>query len=202
MAAKNKKVELKCVMLGKAHVGKTCLVERFKNDRWAPDLGPTIGAAFVAKDVMVGKRAVTIGVWDTAGSERYAAMTRHYYQGAEAAVICYDVTDAASWAKVKHWVKEILDICEECILAIVATKMDLLDEGKTRAVDREEVAQYVRSINAGSYETSSRTGQSVMAPFQDICQKFTARPPRQSVSSYEPVTLAVTKPTEPPNCAC
>jgi len=26
-------------------------------------------------------------------------MTRHYYLGAEAAVICYDVTDAASWAK-------------------------------------------------------------------------------------------------------
>ena len=102
----------------------------------------------------------------------------------------------------KFWVKEILDICEECILAIVATKMDLLDEGKVRAVDREEVAQYVRSINAGSYETSSKTGANVLAPFQDICEKFTTRPPRPSVSSYAPAVPLRTQQDEPSRCTC
>lgn len=45
-------------------------------------------------------------------------MTRHYYQGAEAALICYDVTDAESWDKVKFWVKEVLDIAEVLMIAL------------------------------------------------------------------------------------
>jgi GTPase SAR1 family protein len=55
-----------------------------------------------------GKEIVhNIGVWDTAGSERYYSMTQHYYKGSHAAVICYDITKRKSWEKVKYWVEEL-----------------------------------------------------------------------------------------------
>ena len=33
---------------------------------------------------------ITLGIWDTAGSERYESMSRIYYRGTAAAVVCYD----------------------------------------------------------------------------------------------------------------
>jgi GTPase SAR1 family protein len=44
---------------------------------------------------------------DTAGSERYEAMSRIYYRGAKAAIICFDLTEQNSFEKVKFWVKEL-----------------------------------------------------------------------------------------------
>uniref|UniRef100_A0A3P9NGN3 RAB24, member RAS onco family n=1 Tax=Poecilia reticulata TaxID=8081 RepID=A0A3P9NGN3_POERE len=85
------RVDAKVVMLGKESVGKTSLVERYVHHRFL--VGPyqnTIGAAFVAKPIQVADRVITLGIWDTAGSERYEAMSRIYYRGARAAVVCYD----------------------------------------------------------------------------------------------------------------
>lgn len=136
------RVDLKVVMLGKEYVGKTSLVERYVHDRFlvgpyqnvsAPARGgragrgrhapadltacpslQTIGAAFVAKVMSVGDRTVTLGIWDTAGSERYEAMSRIYYRGAKAAIVCYDLTDSNSFERAKFWVKELRSLEEGC----------------------------------------------------------------------------------------
>ena len=42
---------------------------------------------------------MAVGVWDTAGSERYEAMSRMYYRNAKAAIVCYAVNDFDSWDK-------------------------------------------------------------------------------------------------------
>ena len=44
---------------------------------------------------------------DTAGSERYEAMSRIYYRGAKAAIVCYDLSDRTSFERVRFWVKEL-----------------------------------------------------------------------------------------------
>lgn len=191
MSAKNGKNQLKCVMLGKHNVGKSCLVERFLHDRWTPTLDLTVGAAFVSKDVVVGKHTVTMGLWDTAGSERYQAMTRHYYQGAAAAIICYDLTDASTWEKVTYWVNEILAANEHCIISLVGNKVDLLDEGVSRAVEDSAVKAYADQLGASAWECSSKSGKNVQEPFQDVCQKFHQqnKGKAKDVSKYPGVVL-------------
>uniref|UniRef100_A0A674N3U0 RAB24, member RAS oncogene family n=1 Tax=Takifugu rubripes TaxID=31033 RepID=A0A674N3U0_TAKRU len=109
------RVDAKVVMLGKESVGKTSLVERYVHHRFL--VGPyqnTIGAAFVAKPIQLGEKVVTLGIWDTAGSERYEAMSRIYYRGARAAIVCYDLTDSSSFQRARFWVKELQN-CEEVI---------------------------------------------------------------------------------------
>jgi Ras-related protein Rab-24 len=44
---------------------------------------------------------------DTAGSERYEAMSRIYYRGARAAVLCFDLTDRSSFDKLRFWIGEL-----------------------------------------------------------------------------------------------
>ncbi|GFS17192.1 Ras-related protein Rab-21 [Elysia marginata] len=98
------KVDVKVVLLGKAYAGKTSLVERYIHNRFSGETVPyqnTIGAAFGAKTVCVDNKNVIIGIWDTAGSERYEAMSRIYYRGAKAAIICYDLSDRSSFDRAR-----------------------------------------------------------------------------------------------------
>lgn len=59
---------------------------------------------------------------DTAGAERYESMSRIYYRGAKAALICYDMTDEESFSKVKFWLSELTENEPECALYVVGTK--------------------------------------------------------------------------------
>jgi Ras-related protein Rab-24 len=103
------KVDLKVVLLGKEYGGKTSLVERYIHGKFnaqAP-YQSTIGAAFGAKKVSVNGESVTLGIWDTAGSERYESMSRIYYRGAKSAIVCFDLTDPSSFDRAKFWVNEL-----------------------------------------------------------------------------------------------
>ncbi|KAI8479775.1 Ras- protein Rab-24 [Branchiostoma belcheri] len=103
----------------------------------------TIGAAFGAKRVEVDGKLVTLGIWDTAGSERYEAMSKIYYRGAKAAVVCYDLTDDASFERAKFWVKELNDNEEACKVYLCGTKLDLVQENrKARKVDYHMTTDY------------------------------------------------------------
>ncbi|XP_006158931.1 ras-related protein Rab-24 isoform X1 [Tupaia chinensis] len=188
------RVDVKVVMLGKEYVGKTSLVERYVHDRFL--VGPyqnTIGAAFVAKVMSVGDRTVTLGIWDTAGSERYEAMSRIYYRGAKAAIVCYDLTDSSSFERAKFWVKELRSLEEGCQIYLCGTKSDLLEEDRRRRrVDFHDVQDYADSVRLPSllftdikaqlFETSSKTGQSVDELFQKVAEDYV------SVAAFQEMT--------------
>uniref|UniRef100_A0A3B5R3A6 Ras-related protein Rab-24 n=1 Tax=Xiphophorus maculatus TaxID=8083 RepID=A0A3B5R3A6_XIPMA len=138
------RVDAKVVMLGKESVGKTSLVERYVHHRFL--VGPyqnTIGAAFVAKPIQVADRVITLGIWDTAGSERYEAMSRIYYRGARAAVVCYDLTDSSSFQRARFWVKELQNCEEHCKIYVCGTKSDLIEgERALRQVDFHDAQDF------------------------------------------------------------
>uniref|UniRef100_A0A3P8U0N6 Ras-related protein Rab-24 n=1 Tax=Amphiprion percula TaxID=161767 RepID=A0A3P8U0N6_AMPPE len=138
------RVDAKVVMLGKESVGKTSLVERYVHHRFL--VGPyqnTIGAAFVAKPIQVGEKVITLGIWDTAGSERYEAMSRIYYRGARAAIVCYDLTDSSSFQRARFWVKELQNCEEHCKIYLCGTKNDLIEGDRSlRQIDYHDAQDF------------------------------------------------------------
>nr|XP_033783718.1 ras-related protein Rab-24 isoform X1 [Geotrypetes seraphini] len=191
------RVDVKVVMLGKEFVGKTSLVERYVHHRFL--LGPyqnTIGAAFVAKAINVEGRVVTLGIWDTAGSERYEAMSRIYYRGAKAAIVCYDVTDSSSFQRVKFWVKELQSCEQHCRIYLCGTKLDLLENDRSkRQVDFHDVRDYAEEIKGRHYETSSKTGQNVDELFQNVAEDYVHFTPFQVMTEENGVDLSQKKET-------
>nr|XP_015205196.1 PREDICTED: ras-related protein Rab-24 [Lepisosteus oculatus] len=145
------RVDAKVVMLGKECVGKTSLVERYVHNRFL--IGPyqnTIGAAFVAKPIQVEDKVITLGIWDTAGSERYEAMSRMYYRGAKAAIVCYDLTDCWSFARAKFWVTELQKSEEQCRIYLCGTKGDLIEGNRSlRKVDYHDAQDYADGKGPG-----------------------------------------------------
>ena len=67
------------VLVGDAAVGKTCLLSRYVKGMVPKQKTPTIGVEFATKVVQL-KDGITVKaqLWDTAGQEKYRAMTAAY----------------------------------------------------------------------------------------------------------------------------
>ncbi|XP_071866064.1 ras-related protein Rab-24 [Bombus fervidus] len=172
------RVDLKVVLLGNSAVGKTSLVERFVNERFNEGLSyqNTIGAAFAAKQMQVNGKRLIMGIWDTAGSEKYDAMSRIYYRGAKAAVICYDITKSNTFQRAKFWIRELREVEEGCKIYICATKNDILEHGAVPSPNIDVVKTYTAGIRAKLFITSSKTGENVGELFNEIAQDFMSDP--------------------------
>jgi len=169
------KVDMKVVMLGREYCGKTSLVERFLNERFAGEnkYQNTIGAAYGARTVSVGGREVVLGIWDTAGSERYESMSRMYYRGSKAAIVCYSVKDEESWERLQFWVSELRKMEEKCKVYICATKVDLLrGDNKNRVIDYHTTTDYCDEIGAELFETSSKAGTNISEMFHKVASDY------------------------------
>jgi len=196
------RVDLKVVLLGKEFSGKTSLVERFLNDRFAGEnrYQNTIGAAYGAKMVMVEEREVTMGIWDTAGSERYESMSRIYYRGAKAAVVCYSVNDPDAWDKLRFWIEELQKFEKDCRIYICATKMDLIQgDNKKRPVDYHNTTDFADEIGAELFETSSKTGQNISEMFLKIAKDYVGNP-RNHLESFPEMTVSLTGAKQGKSC--
>lgn len=63
------------VLIGESGVGKTNLLSRFTRNEFSHDSRTTIGVEFSTRTVMLGTAAIKAQIWDTAGLERYRAIT-------------------------------------------------------------------------------------------------------------------------------
>lgn len=129
-------------------VGKTSLVLRYAQNSFSPGTTPsTVGASFVTKRVLDddSNTTVRLQIWDTAGQERFRSISRLYYRGANAAVLVYDITDAASFDEMAAWLREIRkNLGHDVILHAVGTKTDLVEQNPSlRQVPFERCIAYV-----------------------------------------------------------
>lgn len=54
--------------------------------------GQTVNVEFSSKAIELGENNVRLQLWDTAGQEKYRAVTKSYYRNALGVVIVFDVT--------------------------------------------------------------------------------------------------------------
>lgn len=171
-------VDLKLVLLGQPGVGKTCLVYRYLYNTFGETIS-TIGASFAMKKVEPAHgRPCNLGIWDTAGQERFDSLSSFYCRGARAAIICFDLTDKASFDSLStKWIRKVLDEAEQgCHMCIVGTKLDLINAGQaTRAVGKEEVAALAQKHHADHFETSAKAGDGVAQIFEKIVDHYHSR---------------------------
>ena len=118
------------ILIGDVSVGKTCLLSRYLKNQLPKTVGPTIGVEFATKNVSMKDGAtVKAQLWDTAGQEKYRAITVAHYRKALGCLIVYDVTNRKTFNNVKYWLQSLLDSAEQdiCIM-LVGNKVDLVEE--------------------------------------------------------------------------
>ncbi len=134
---------LKCVLLGETAVGKTCLIDRFVNNKFKPNFVSTMVGCYSSKDIFYEKlnRKIKFEIWDTAGQEDYRSINKIFYQNASVAILVFDITRKGTFEELKnYWYREVRDNSpQDCIIAIAANKSDLYEYEE---VSNEEVKQF------------------------------------------------------------
>ena len=163
----------KIVLLGDTAVGKSCLTVRFVRNEYSEFQEPTIGAAFLAKNLDYQGKKLKLEIWDTAGQERYRSLAPMYYRGAKAAVVVYDITKKDTLTGAKNWIDELQKKQVDCVIILVGNKVDL---NETRTIDVDEVKEYARVNHLIHIESSAKTGHNVEEIFNIICKEILAQP--------------------------
>ena len=145
----------KVVLLGESGVGKTSIITQFTEETFSEEQQSTSGATFSSKEIscLGGKKNLKFEIWDTAGQEKYRALSKMFYKDAAAAVLVYDITRKASFEEIKnYWANEIKEYSpKKIVLAIAANKSDLFEKEE---VDKSAELFSFRILMAESVATA------------------------------------------------
>uniref|UniRef100_A0A8C7YCQ7 Ras-related protein Rab-25 n=1 Tax=Oryzias sinensis TaxID=183150 RepID=A0A8C7YCQ7_9TELE len=156
----------KVVLIGESGVGKSNLLSRFTKNEFSHDSRTTIGVEFSTRTVQLNSFTIKAQIWDTAGLERYRAITSAYYRGAVGALLVYDVTKHLTYESVERWLKELLDHADQhMVVMLVGNKTDLESE---RSVPSEEAKDFADKNGLMFLETSALESTNVEAAFNGV----------------------------------
>lgn len=182
-------LSFKVVILGEPSVGKTSLCQRIKSDTFNELTESTIGASFVSIKMAFDQHnrviknpqhnwlstTVSLKIWDTAGSERYAPLTPLYYRDAEVAIVVFDLTSQKSFETAKNWCYKLQNSNGMSatkplrFILLYGNKNDLqpvIDDGYLRAF--VDVWQQDENVKLYYRKGSAKTGFNVAKVFDEI----------------------------------
>lgn len=149
--------EIKIILIGESYVGKTSIVQRLTTHTFNEKETPTLGAAYASLEGKLNDKNVSYQFWDTAGQEQYRDMAPMYFQGSNAILCIFSVTDRYSFEAVDDWAKMVYDnLSKDHLFLLIANKIDLTEN---RQIQADEGLSKAEQINAYYYEVSAKTGE-------------------------------------------
>jgi len=163
---KNYDYQFKFLLIGDSGVGKSCILLRFADNSFTDNFISTIGVDFKMKTIDLDGKRVKLQIWDTAGQERFQTITTSYYRGAHGLIICFDVTNKASFDNIQKWLDDIERHAPGHVARLlVGNKCDL--ESK-RMVDYFTAKQLADKLNIPYLETSAKDSINIDRSFEKL----------------------------------
>ncbi|KAF1336577.1 Rab32/38 family gtpase, partial [Globisporangium splendens] len=173
-------VIMKVLIVGNARCGKTSTIRQFVSKQFSENYVSTIGADFVEKIIEYDTQLkISLQLWDIAGQDRFAKLTRAYFREAKGALIVCDITRGNTIDAIVNWKSEI-DLCsrdlndgESIPVVMVANKSDLLDDpvgalnigvNMQKCVVKNGIVEWFR--------TSAKNGDSVDDAFKCLIDRM------------------------------
>ena len=141
--APNYDAMFKVIIVGDTGVGKTCILNRLIKNVFQDNLKATICVEFDRYMIRLNdEHVISLQIWDTAGQEGYRTLTRGFYQGSQAVIMVYDLTNEESYENMKSWREEIENYADEDIMAfMVGNKADLDEEREVDSTSALELSR-------------------------------------------------------------
>ncbi|XP_023686257.1 ras-related protein Rab-25a [Paramormyrops kingsleyae] len=180
----------KVVLIGESGVGKSNLLSRFTKNEFNHDSRTTIGVEFSTRTVQLDSITIKAQIWDTAGLERYRAITSAYYRGAVGALLVYDISKHLTYESVERWLKELFDHADpHIVVMLVGNKTDL---ESVRTVPTEEAKDFAEKKGLLFMETSALESTNVESAFIDVLKAIHKKVASREVTrgSISAVTLS------------
>ncbi len=164
----------KVLLLGDSSVGKTCFLLRYCDRTFQEAHLSTIGLDYRLKTMTLkNNKNIKLQIWDTAGQDRFRALTKNYYKGANGIILIYDISTTQTFENVKVWINQIKEEANaNVIIYLVGNKIDLPKDKRT--VSEEEGQKLADEYKFLFKEASAKEGTNVNEIFQELVEKIDA----------------------------
>ena len=163
----------KVLLLGAPTVGKTSIFYRFVKNQFSQDYITTMGINYLTKEITLeAKKKAKLVILDIAGQEKFKFLRKEFYEGANGALVIFDLTQLKTYEAMEGWLSEMFEILEENIpFIITGNKVDLIEE-VNRSIDKVIMRDYAENKNSIYIETSAKTGEKVEEAFKELTQRM------------------------------
>ena len=157
---------IKICLLGEANVGKTSLVYRFIENKFRDNYKSTLGVNLLKKDLNIKEYGdVVVQLWDLGGQESFKSLRKLYLEGANGALLIFDVTQSKSFEKLRDWIQDFKLAREDEPIILIGNKNDL--KGKSKISDKEALG-FAKEFSMDYISTSAKTGTNVEEAFNKM----------------------------------
>lgn len=124
---------VRVIFVGDSGVGKTALINRYIEDEFSEETTSTMNPQYSSAVAQTTDgKDINLQLWDTAGQEKFQALSIVFYRDANVAVICFDSSNENSYESIGKWKSQVLEHRPECAIILAVTKLDLIPlEGRS-----------------------------------------------------------------------
>ena len=162
----------KILLIGESGVGKTSIISQYVEETFKEDQETSAGASFSTKKLnLKNGNQITLEIWDTAGQEKFRALTQLFYKESSAAILVYDITRKDSFEQIKeYWFNQVKEKSpNNVIIALAANKIDLFENEE---VEEKIARDFANEIGAIFMMTSAKNKDGIDELFDIIANKI------------------------------
>ena len=152
----------KIIVIGDPSVGKTSLMLSYTQKKFRELYVPTVGVQVSRKIVEIDNIICSLNTWDIAGQQKFSNVRRLFYEGADAVVIVFDITEKQSFVNASNWYKDYLSLNDREIGVLLGNKVDL-EEQRVILGDWGRILS--NKMGFQYFETSAKTGKNIESVF-------------------------------------
>ena len=145
-------------------------MERFISKKFSEFQRCTINVECKKKSILLDPTtSAELSIWDTAGEEKFRALTKNYYRDAQGILLLYDINDRKTFLDLNKWIIDIYEICkkEEISIILVGNKIDL-----ERNVKKDEIIQFAEKYGFQQFEVSAKNGINIDLIFEKLAEEM------------------------------
>ena len=176
-------MNFKIVIVGDSFVGKTNIMSKYLKNKFNENSKATVGVEFGSKQFNIEGHLINAQIWDTAGTEKYKAITSAYYRGAKGGFVVYDITRKDSFKSVDKWVNDLIAAGDKkMIILVIGNKCDLEEK---REVTKEHGESKARFLEVAFMETSALSGENLDKAFEMMMNEIYKKIDEIKVEEYD-----------------
>ena len=148
------------------------MLRRFSTGQFG-NFASTTAATFIKKSIEVDGQIFKLQIWDTAGEEKFRAMSAMYYRSAPYVICVFDLSRKSSLDEIRNfWINEIkINGKESAVIFLVGNKADC-----EREVTSDEIYSIIAEHGVRYFECSAKLGDGVREIFDAICRSYISCP--------------------------
>ena len=157
MSNNQNKIQYKILLIGNTSVGKTSVLKKMITGDFSDKNISTIGMdqKTIYTELELEKNedknqkekySFEVTILDTAGQEKFRAITNSFFKGADGILILYDVTNRQSFEQVKLWIESLEEALGnhkngKYLIILIGNKIDLVEKGQEKEVEEYEAKE-------------------------------------------------------------